>query len=237
MAACCLAARAAVITGTWTATPGTQPGSWRFTFTRHDVIMDAVGSAEARTADVQGFGHGPAIRWRLVRDAGTITLDGASTTTGGSGTFSFRENPEFLGEARKVVRDWADSGSIFKLALQGTTTVRLAELAARGGTVTSWQLRLGVDRALDPAASLIALRESGFALSREEALRLRTHGVTPDLLRTLRSTGYENLSVTDLERLGSHGISDFDLRLFEARGHRNLPVDEMVRMKVNGIIP
>ncbi len=82
---------------------------------------------------------------------------------------------------------------------------------------------------------LRALRQTGFPLFRSDAERLKGHGVSPEMLRQLKLSGYDVVSVSDMVRLQNHGVTQHDLQLLELQGKRNLTVDDIVKAKVNGI--
>jgi len=85
------------------------------------------------------------------------------------------------------------------------------------------------------AVRLRELKQSGYALFLDDAIRLHNQGVSPELLREMKRSGYDALSVSDMLRLQTHGVTPQDIQTFESRGRTNLTVDEIVRLKVNGV--
>lgn len=79
------------------------------------------------------------------------------------------------------------------------------------------------------------LRQSGFPFFSADVERLKGHGVSPDMLRQLKLSGYDVVGVNDMVRLQNHGVTQHDLRMLELQGKRNLTVDDIVKAKVNGI--
>lgn len=218
----------AVLTGGWFLEPAVPPGQFRLTLTRNDVIVDARRTIFVAPADLKGFrptdleSPGASVRFELLRDAGEFRFEGMAQGGKAEGRFEFRENAAFAASLRGVIRDWWDPGRMFALGLEN-----MPAPAVRSAQESQAHLR--------DSSYLEALKRTGYVLFRPDTSRLEAHGVSPDLLRQMKLSGYDSLSVTDMIRLQTHGVTTQDIRSFEARGRTNLTVDDIVKLKVNGV--
>jgi hypothetical protein len=228
LAAVSACAHSAVVDGVWTAERA-QAG-WRITLRRPTEIINPVREIILPAFDAAS----PPVEIR--RGAGVFHLTGTLAADRGQGEFRFIEDREFVSALREIGADWWNPDRLYELAVRGVTleAVRRApEVAYPIGP------RLPSARFAQMDAAAVeywrSLRESGYLLTPGDLRRLRTYNVAPDLLRQMKISGYDALSVTDMQRLQSHGVTSFDIQLFEARGFRNLSTDDIVRLKNNGI--
>jgi hypothetical protein len=233
----------------------TVPGEWlldrqagaaqyRLTLTRHDTLVDARRVVSITATDLPGFD--PAsfdrpetpVRFAWVREAGTFKFRGTVAAGRASGQFWFQSNAAFETALRDRIASWWDPGLLFDLAVAGTGLQAVASREPRAQEGLPPRGPQPEDPALDAhwkLRYLRALKESGYALTRDEATRLLDRGVAPDLLRQMKLSGFDALSVSDMLRLQTHGVTQQDVRLFELRRGPNLTVDEIVRLKTNGV--
>ena len=232
------------VPGEWLLERGREDAHYRLTLTRHDTLVDARRIASIAATDLKGFDstsldrpEAPA-RFEWIREAGTFQFRGAVANGRASGQFWFQSNSAFETALRDRVASWWDPGLLFDLAIAGTGLQAVTEkrpLSPEG-------LPAIRPRPEDPALDahwrlryLRALKETGYALTKDEAARLLDRGVQPDMLRQMKLSGFDSLSVSDMMRLQTHGVTPQDVRLFELRRGPNLSVDEIVRLKTNGI--
>ncbi len=212
-------------------------------------------SASGRQSD------GAVSRREIVRAAGTLTCDGLTRNGIDEGRFHFVENRAYVAALRSRITNWHESGGILELFLADVpswyaqqlavqpapalSAFQLAHLYAGGAhrdppTSISRPAAPSPDSARLRAAGVSAeywrrLRQTGYALFVEDAIRLGSYGVSPDMLREMKRAGHDGLSVSDMLRLQSHGVTEHDIRLFGARRPGTLTVDDIVRWKVNGV--
>jgi hypothetical protein len=223
-----LSAHAAVIDGVWTAER--NGAGWRITLRRPTEIINP-----AREIVVPGFGSAsPPLEIR--RDAGVFRLTGTLGAARGQGEFRFTEDRAMVDVLRDIGADWWNPDRLYELAVRGVTieTVRRAPEAAY-----PLGSRYPAPGSLRPEPGLEEywrrLSESGYRFTRDDIRRLRPYNVSPGLLRQMKVSGYDALSITEMQTLQSNGVTSYDIQLFEARGFRNLSTDDIVRLKTNGI--
>jgi hypothetical protein len=234
--------RAAIVTGNWTIEKALSGDLLRLTVTRADTIVDARHTVLLTATELQGFAGitadsvGQPIRFKLVREAGTIHFDGVARNGRAEGKFSFTENPAFLTALKGTATNWWDSGGVFELALRGVPIHALTEF----GPTNLPSVRLAdIGRAYTAGSTPSypqALKDIGYKLLPGDIARLEALRVSPDLLRQMKVSGHETLNTTDMLRLETHGVTSQDVRYFETRtGKSNLSVDEIVKLKINGV--
>lgn len=179
---------------------GGSHGTWSFTndFDRSDLP----GLPARRSAD------GP-VSIKIVRESGTIRLEGQMNDGLGSGRFTFESNASFVADLKRAgFRDLSEN-DLFRVCahdlsrawIQDVRSLRLQEVTLDG------------------------------------LLRLDSHGVTPDFVRALAASGYSGLSVDEVVRLQSHGVTADYVRGLGASAKKKPTVDEIVRFKAHGLEP
>ena len=177
---------------------GGSHGSWSHTT---DVSRATIrGLAEAERRD------GP-VSLQLVREAGTIHMEGRLDDGRGGGRFTFEP----------------DRGFAADLERSGLGPVRDEDL------VRLCVGNLGRDWIRD--AHALGLRK----LSIDGLLRLMNNDVSPAFVRELTAAGYEGLEVDEVVRLRSNGVTPEYVRAIGAGRGRRPSVEELVRFRSNGV--
>src|SRR5262249_41364628 len=138
-------------------------------------------SDDYKVSDFQGLARpagsaeSPA-HFQLVRDAGTVTFDGSLGATGGSGSFAFAGNPEYVAALGKMGYRAPDGDELFALALHDVSRAYIQELDALG------YKKVPLD----------------------DLLSMRIHGAGPEFIRELKALGYTGLSPDDLVSMRIH---------------------------------
>jgi len=241
------AASAANIGGSWTAYPAEDPGSVQIQL-RREILIGGRDWIVVKTGDLLQEESS----FRLVRGAGTLHFTGALKDRRGQGTFRFERNDSFRDALRLVAPDWWNDERLFAMTLRDVPIDYLKSLHASGYKAKSaFDILLRhpaqpplLDATAEnlarlrsfqvPSSYLHRLSESGYLLSSEEAQQLHFHNVSPDLLRQMKLSGRDNLSVSDMLKLQTHGVTSFDIQRLQANGHTNLSADDIVRLKNGG---
>ena len=232
------------VPGDWLLERGAGSTQYRLILTRHDTLVDARRVAGIAVTDLHGFDPasldrpGAPVRFEWLREAGTFRFRGTVADGRASGQFWFQSSSAFETALRDRIASWWDPGLLFDLAVAGTGLQAVASRQPRAQEGLPPRGPQPEDPALDAhwkLRYLRALKESGYALTRDEATRLLDRGVQPDLLRQMKLSGFDALSVSDMLRLQTHGVTPQDVRQFELRRGPGLSVDEIVRLKTNGV--
>lgn len=224
-------------------------------------------------ADLEGLpaaardGAAANVTFRLVREAGTITLRGSFDDGHGSGDYGFAPNSGYAAAMAALGYRDLPPGRQMKLAVLDVTSAFAREVRDAGQTaltldeLTRFRIH-GVSganirelaalgfRSLDPD-TLIRLRIHGAtperirgfqqagltALSADDAVRLRIHGVTPEFIQGLKTRGYSGLDADDLTRMRIHGVSLDEIDGLKAAGVSGVSASELVTFRIHGVSP
>lgn len=168
----------------------------------------AEGEADAR--------HETPARFRLARDAGTLTLEGSFLRRTGAGRFLFTPNPRYLASLRAL----------------GIDTAPLTDAKRPANVLLDYAL-LDVSLAYIRSLQREGCRES----SARAYLELKALRITPEYLRELRYVGYTDLPGGQIADLATHGVTGRYVRALEAEGYVNLAPSEIVLLRVADVTP
>ncbi|HEY2323492.1 MAG TPA: hypothetical protein VGJ82_11585 [Thermoanaerobaculia bacterium] len=156
------------------------------------------------------------VKFALRRDAGTISFDGSFRDGEGAGHFTFTPNETYLGTLRSM-------------------HISLDDDSERGRTEGEELYRLTMfDVSLD---FIRQMRELGYEVGVRDLVRFRIHGVSPEMVRELRSLGLDHVPAEDLVRMRIHGATPEFIRAMADSGYRNLTTESLVRFRIHGVTP
>jgi len=209
---------------------------------------------------------GAPVRFRLVRDAGTITCEGTFTNGKGAGEWTFTPDAAFAAAVSPTYRNLSE-GDLLSLALAdvspsylrelrevGYTNLSVEQLAAmRTNAISADYIRglKSVGYAELPTEDLVALRSNGITVEvintyrglledeipASQYIALQSNGVTAAYVASLRSVGYKNLTASEALGLRVHGVTKDFVEKVNARGRKNLSVEQLIEMRVRGVAP
>ncbi len=173
------------------------------------------------------------VRFEVAREPGTLVCEGFLTFGAGSGTFTFRPNPDFAAAMRKLGYDdpWEDRlFSMFArdLTLDFARAVQRAGVYANTGDLIAL-LDRNIDAGYLEQAAALGYRD----FSARDFIRLHDHGVKLAYLRDMRDAGYK-LSADELTRLQDHGVGASFAREVNSNGYRLRP-DELIKLRDHGV--
>lgn len=251
---------------TFTIEPSGRENMVQFQLTRREGNNHWTHGRSIETAALQGYGgaDGP-VRFRLVRDAGTLDCDGVTRAGRALGECAFTANTGFAALLAERGMGAPSRDQAFSMAMSDIGRAYLDELARqRYEATTSAELARAGDHGVrfdylvamgghgyrvGRLAALIRMRDHGVtpdyiaALARlgvrdvpaDDIVRLRDHGVRAEFVAELRTLGYQDLPIEQLIRLRDHGVSTEFVRALAGQGVRNLPPEELVRMRDHGV--
>jgi hypothetical protein len=124
-----------------------------------------------------------AVSLSLVRESGTIRMEGRMDDGRGGGRFTFEADQAFVADLKRAGFREVDDEQMLRVCVHD------------------------LDREWIRDTKSLGLRDPTL----DGLLRLRSHDVTADFVRGLTAAGYSNLSVDEVVRLQSHGVTA-DLR-------------------------
>ena len=74
-------------------------------------------------------------------------------------------------------------------------------------------------------------------LTADQLIQMKTHGVTPEFVESMRKAGLENLTVQQMTSLRIHGISTDFISQARSWNSGQISVNELVQLKVSGVTP
>ena len=179
-----------------------------------------------------------AVQFDVVREAGTLHLEGYLQAGNGGGNFTFIPSPSFAAEMHSVgIADVSDRNA-FVMAVYDVDSTYVRELIALGVRPRSSDQLIGM------AAQHVTLEyvrdfyNLGYAsLSPADLTGMRVQGVTPDLVRELRDLGYSFVSPNEMIGMRVQGVSPEFIKDVQALGYSHPAINQLIGMRVQGVTP
>jgi hypothetical protein len=187
-------------------------------------------------AQLQASGDAP-VKFSLVRDAGTIALEGVFGDGEGGGRFTFNANAKFPDDLRALGVTWTDDMDderLFMLAALDVSRQFIRDMQALGYKVSLEDFTRFRIHGASPEF-VREMQSLGYRdLSAEDLVRFRIHGVRGDYVRALNELGYHP-SAEDVVRFRIHGVSADLVKTLTTLGYRNLSGEDLVRFRIHGV--
>jgi hypothetical protein len=199
-------------------------------------------------ADLQGLSRdqalgSSAVRFSLVREAGTIECEGKFDGTGkGYGTFRFTGNSQFIsamksrgfdfeGDAMKKGNDMENR--LFAAATLNLTTAFTDDLlSANFGKLTVDDLFKAVIFKITPQF-MAEMKASGFPnMGMEELVKARIFKIDANFVREVAQMGFEKEPFESLVKMRIFKVTPEFINEVRAEGLSNLDVEDLVKMKI-----
>lgn len=178
---------------------GGSHGSWRHT--------DDVPRSQVRGLPAAGrVPDGPA-SLALVREAGTLHLEGRLDHGHGRGRFTFEPDAGFVADLRRAGYQDVRDEVLVRLCIED------------------------LNRAWIQDARSLGLRD----VTLSDLLRLRDNGVKLEFVRALVSAGYGGLDANDVIRLSDNDVTSDYVRSLDAHSGQRWSVEQVVRFRNNGV--
>lgn len=209
----------------------------------------------------QAEGGAGAVRFRIVRDAGTIDCTGNFSDGTGSGTFTFTANSGYRSQMSSRGFEFSDE-KMFSAAILDVTVSLADDLSASGFTgldvddlfkakifrIDSTFMRemaatgypdLDMEDLVKArifkidAAFVRDVVAMGFQTkSFEELVKFRIFKITPDYLREMQTAGFPSLSSEQAVKLRIFKVTPEFIREMQGEGLANLSVEEAVKLRI-----
>ncbi|HEY0659438.1 MAG TPA: hypothetical protein VGD05_13230 [Pyrinomonadaceae bacterium] len=246
-----------VQTGTWKASNKTgkdgttKEGKIQLNFSRDsDKHRNSSNGSSFDLSDLQGLSQAQiaddsAVKFSIVREAGTIECEGAFAGGSGSGTYRFTPNQSFITGMKARGFDFeklsskgdSDSGSkLFAAAMLNVTTTLADDLlSANFG-------KLDVDDLFKAAIFKVdskfmrEMKDSGFPnLGMEELVKARIFKIDAEFLRELNASGFGNEPFESVVKMRIFKITPEFITGVRSEGFQNLEIEDLVKMKIFNI--
>lgn len=237
------------LTGDWTATTKAEkPEKIYLSFERRSEKIGKNQMGQSYNfADLQGLSreqalNNGAVRFSLVREAGTIDCEGSFTNGKGAGTFRFTANPQFISAMKSRGFDFEKSNSkndhdmnnkLFAATTLNVTTALADDLlSANFG-------KLDVDDLFKAAIFKVdsqfmrEMKASGFAnLTFEDLVKAKIFKIDADFVRQVSASGFSNEPFESLVKMRIFKITPEFISEVRNTGLNNFSVEGLVKMKI-----
>jgi hypothetical protein len=226
--------------GTWTAEPAKDhPELLQFRF----VCSQEIGSTDHPLApsELQGLdpaavhGQHSAVKFRLVREAGTLQFEGSFNEGRGYGEFTFAANPEFLA-AMKEMGYSIHEDKPFVLTLIDMTRAYIQELRSLGFHPDLDKLIeariFNINR--EQVNGLKAVGVSDLAL--DKLVQYRIFHVTPEYIQQMRAA-FPGISLEKMPEMRIHNVTPAFASEMSRLGYSGLNVDQLIAFRIHNVTP
>ena len=238
----------AVVEGDWTAKTKTETADKIYlSFERSSQKGDKNHTGQSfNFADLQGLSReqttNGAVRFSLIREAGTIDFTGNFTNGKGAGTFRFTANQQFVSAMKsrgfdfEKVSSKGESNTENKLfaatTLNVTTALTDDLLSANFGKLYVDDLFKATIFKVD-SQFMREMKASGFAnLMFEDLIKARIFKINADYVRQVSAMGFNNEPFETLVKMQIFKITPEFITEVRNTGITNLSIEELVKMKI-----
>lgn len=186
------------------------------------------------------------VNFRIIREAGTIELEGVFQNGKGNGTFHFTANQDFVSSMKSRGfdfekennrnKDWGIENRLFTAAMLNITTAQADDLLSAGfANLDTGDLFKAKIFKVD-SAYLRELKDSGFPnLGMEEAVKGRIFNIDGGYLRELNNAGLGNEPFENVVKMRIFKITPEFIAEVKTEGFTNLDIEDLVKMKIFNI--
>jgi hypothetical protein len=201
--------------------------------TRSDAPV-ALGELQGLTRE-QAFGAGQAVKFRIVREAGTFECEGRFSGGRGSGSWRLVPSESFVVAMQSRGYSLSSDREIFESALFGVSVKSVDDLKSAGYDHIPFD-KLIETRIFDINLELIEeMRAAGYTnLTVDELVEVRIFKVDRKFIEELRSLGFARQPLRQLVDMRSQNVTPEYVREMRAAGF-NLSPHELVDFKVFGV--
>ena len=172
------------------------------------------------------------VRFRLVREAGTIEAEGKFQNGRGSGTFRFTPNQSFISAMQSRGFTFKDD-QLFAATTLNVTTAVADELKATGfPNLQTDDLFKAVIFKITPQY-ISEMSAIGFPnLDMEDLVKARIFKIDADYIRQVRAMGFTNEGMESMVKLRIFKVTPEFLREVQAEGLTNLSVEDATKLRI-----
>ena len=210
---------------------------------------------------VQTLGSNVAVNFRLVREAGTIDLEGKLNNGKGEGTFRLTPNSNFAAAMQTRGFEFSNEklfsatflnltaafvddiksagfknleiGNLFEAKIFKIDSVYMREMAATGFPNLDMEDLVKTRIFKIDSKFVREVTEMGFAKdSIEDLVKLRIFKITPEYLREMKAIGFSDLSAEEAIKLRIFKVTPEFVNEMKTEGLANLTVEVVVKLRI-----
>lgn len=189
--------------------------------------------------DLQGLrrqdtlGSGNAVKFSLVREAGTIECEGSFTDGRGSGTFRFTPNAGFISAMESRGFGRLNEDKLFAATTLDITSTFADEVISMGFKNLDFEdvFKARIFKVTPQFAS--EMTSIGFPnLDMEDLVKARIFKIDSEYARQIAAMGFSNDSLEDLVKFRIFKVTPEFLREVGAEGLTNLSAEDVVKLRI-----
>jgi hypothetical protein len=179
------------------------------------------------------------VTFQLAREAGNLAFEGTFKDGFGAGQFTFTPNQNYIASLRTLGATFEDSDhddqQLMTMALLDVSTTFIRSMQAEGYRVSADKyLSMRIFRVTPELVR--ELRSLGYdKIDADDLIATRIHRVTPDYIRAMRTAGYSNLSLENLIASRIHGATPEFLNEMKSLGYANVDFDDLIAFRIHGV--
>ena len=205
--------------------------------------------SELKNLTYEQANKGGAVRFSLVREAGSIDCDGVFTDGRGNGTYRFAANQQFLAEMKKRGFDFekpsernrdndTPENRLFTAMMVNVTTALADDLlAANFGKLDTGDLFKAAIFKID-GNFLREMKASNFPnLDFDDLVKARIFKIDGEYLRQLNASGFGKEPFENVVKMRIFKITPEYISSFRNSGFSNLTIDELQKLSIFKVTP
>jgi hypothetical protein len=238
------------LTGDWKAEAGSEknPDKIHLSFERRTEKGRNQHGSSYDYADLQGLSRervlsGGAVKFSLVREAGTIDCEGSFQNNKGAGTFRFTANPQFISAMKsrgfnfeKPSKNGSENEPENRLFAATTlnVTTALADdlLAAKFENLDVEDLFKAAIFKID-GKFMAEMKATGFPnLMMEDLVKARIFKIDAEYVRQVREMGFDKQDMESLVKLRIFKVTPEFIAEVRNEGLTNLDIEDLVKLRI-----
>lgn len=238
-----------VVTGDWRASLQDEPSKIHLNLERRtekgsrNQMGQTYDFAELRGLSREQALSGGAVKFSLVREAGTIDCEGSFQNGKGSGTFRFTGNPSFVSAMKTRGFDFEENANsnderhaenrLFSAAALNVTTALADDLSSAGfGNLRVDDLFKAAIFKVDSKFTR-EMKSSGFAnLGMEELVKARIFKIDADFVSQVSQMGFDKEPFESLVKMRIFKVTPEFITEVRNEGLTNVSVEDVVKLRI-----
>ena len=173
----------------------------------------------------------------LMREAGTLHLEGSLQNGSGGGSFTFTPNRSFPAEMSSVGIGGLTDRAMFVLAVFDVGATYVREINALGVQPRSSDQLIGMAALHVTVQYVREFAALGYtSLSADSLISMRALGVSSDFVKEIEALGFRHPPVDQLISMRAQGVTPEYIRKIRATALQNLSIDQIVGLRAHGIV-
>jgi BlaR1 peptidase M56 len=174
----------------------------------------------------------------VVREAGTLFLNGVFDGDEGFGHYSFKENTDFQHYLEKIGVTGVTDRRMFGVFFANVTKRYIDDLTQAGYSQLSINNLIGLSSVKVDKAYIASWKQLGYPdLQAHDLIALKSMNIDGDYLKELEKAGFSNLPPHEIITAKSVGINGAYAQSWKQAGFADLPIHDLVSAKSVGLDP